>query len=49
MVDGQAEYSRSTADGTSAGATTTLSAGIDVTVTTIGVESVTNLATSGKK
>ena len=49
MVDGQAEYSffRSTADGTSAGVTTTLSAGINATVTTIGVASVTNLASSG--
>ena len=49
MVDGQAEYSffRSTADGTSAGVTTTLSAGINAKVTTIGVASVTNLASSG--
>ena len=49
MVDGQAEYSlfRSTGDGTSAGITTTLSAGINSTVTTIGVASVANLPNSG--
>ena len=49
MVDGQAEYSlfRSTGDGTSAGITTTLSAGINATVTTIGVASVANLPNSG--
>ena len=49
MVDGQAEYSlfRSTGDGTSAGITTTLSAGINAIVTTIGVASVANLPNSG--
>ena len=49
MVDGQAEYIlfRAPSDGTSAGITTTLSAGINATVTTIGLASVANLASSG--
>ena len=49
LVDGQAVYTffRSPADGTSSGISTTLSAGINTTVDTIGVASVTGLPTSG--
>jgi hypothetical protein len=49
LVDGQAVYTffRSPADGTSSGVSTTLSAGINTTVTTIGVASVTGLPTAG--
>jgi len=49
LVDGQAVYTffRSPADGTSSGISTTLSAGINATVATIGVASVTGLPTSG--
>ena len=49
LVDGQAVYTffRSPADGTSSGISTTLSAGINTSVTTIGVASVTGLPTSG--
>jgi hypothetical protein len=49
LVDGQAVYTffRSPSDGSSDGISTTLSAGINATVTTIGVASVTGLPTSG--
>ena len=49
LVDGQAVYTffRSPADGTSSGISTTLSAGINAAVTTIGVASVTGLPTAG--
>ena len=49
LVDGQAVYNffRSPADGTSSGVSTTLSAGINAAVTTIGVASVTGLPTAG--
>ena len=49
LVDGQAVYTffRSPADGTSSGVSTTLSAGINAAVTTIGVASVTGLPTAG--
>ena len=49
LVDGQAVYTffRSPADGTSSGVSTTLSAGINTAVTTIGVASVTGLPTAG--
>ena len=49
LVDGQAVYTffRSPADGTSSGVSTTLSAGINAAVTTIGVASVTGLPTTG--
>jgi len=49
LVDGQAVYTffRSPSDGTSSGISTTLSAGINTSVTTIGVASVTGLPTSG--
>ena len=49
LVDGQAGYTfyRSPSDGTSSGISTTLSAGINTSVTTIGVASVTGLPTSG--
>jgi len=49
LVDGQAVYTffRSPSDGTSSGVSTTLSAGINTSVTTIGVASVTGLPTSG--
>ena len=49
LVDGQSVYTffRSPADGTSSGISTTLSAGINAAVTTIGVASVTGLPTSG--
>ena len=49
LVDGQAVYTffRSPADGTSSGVSTTLSAGINATVTTIGVASVTGLPIAG--
>ena len=49
LVDGQAVYTffRSPADGTSSGVSTTLSAGINTSVTTIGVASVTGLPTAG--
>ena len=49
LVDGQTVYTffRSPADGTSDGVNTTLSAGINAAVTTIGVASVTGFATSG--
>ena len=49
LVDGQAAYTffRSPADGTSSGISTTLSAGINAAVTTIGVASVTGLPTAG--
>ena len=49
LVDGQAVYTfyRSPSDGTSSGTSTTLSAGINTSVTTIGVASVTGLPTSG--
>ena len=49
LVDGQAVYTfyRSPADGTSSGISTTLSAGINTRVTTIGVASVTGMPTTG--
>ena len=49
LVDGQATYNfyRSPSDGTSDGINTTLSAGINASVATIGVASVTGFATSG--
>jgi len=49
LVDGQTVYNffRSPADGTSSGVSTTLSAGINAAVTTIGVASVTGLPTAG--
>jgi hypothetical protein len=49
LVDGQAVYTfyRSPSDGTSSGISTTLSAGINTSVTTIGVASVTGLPTTG--
>ena len=49
LVDGQAVYTfyRSPADGTSSGISTTLSAGINASVTTIGVASVTGMPTTG--
>ena len=49
LVDGQAvsTFFRSPADGTSSGISTTLSAGINAAVTTIGVASVTGLPTAG--
>ena len=49
LVDGQSVYTffRSPADGTSSGVSTTLSAGINAAVTTIGVASVTGLPTAG--
>ena len=49
LVDGQAVYTffRSPSDGSSDGISSTLSAGINATVTTIGVASVTGLPTSG--
>ena len=49
LVDGQSVYTffRSPSDGTSSGISTTLSAGINTSVTTIGVASVTGLPTSG--
>jgi len=49
LVDGQAVYTfyRSPADGTSSGISTTLSAGINAAVTTIGVASVTGMPTTG--
>jgi len=49
LVDGQAVYTffRSPSDGLSNGITTTLSAGINATVATIGVASVTGMPTTG--
>ncbi len=49
LVDGQSVYTffRSPSDGTSDGINTTLSAGINASVATIGVASVTGFATSG--
>jgi hypothetical protein len=49
LVDGQAVYTfyRSPSDGTSSGISTTLSAGINATVATIGVASVTGMPTTG--
>ena len=49
LVNGQAVYTffRSPADGTSDGISTTLSAGINSSVVTIGLESVTGLPTAG--
>ena len=49
LVDGQAVYTfyRSPSDGTSSGISTTLSAGINTSVTTIRVASVTGLPTTG--
>lgn len=49
LVDGQAVYTffRSPSDGLSNGITTTLSAGINASVTTIGVASVTGMPTTG--
>jgi len=49
LVDGQAVYTffRSPTDGTSSGINTTLSAGINATVDTIGVASVTGMPTTG--
>ena len=49
LVDSQAVYTfyRSPSDGTSSGISTTLSAGINATVTTIGVASVTGMPTTG--
>jgi hypothetical protein len=49
LVDGQAVYTffRSPSDGLSDGIPTTLSAGINATVTTIGVASVTGMPTTG--
>jgi hypothetical protein len=49
LVDGQAVYTffRSPSDGLSDGIATTLSAGINDSVTTIGVASVTGMSTSG--
>ena len=49
LVDGQAVYTfyRSPSDGTSSGISTTLSAGINASVTTIGVASVTGMPTTG--
>ena len=49
LVDGQAVYTffRSPSDGLSDGITTTLSAGINTSVTTIGVASVTGMPTTG--
>jgi len=49
LVNGQAVYTfyRSPADGTSSGISTTLSAGINAAVTTIGVASVTGMPTTG--
>ena len=49
LVDGQAVYTfyRSPSDGTSSGFSTTLSAGINTSVTTIGVASVTGMPTTG--
>ena len=49
LIDGQAVYTffRSPSDGLSDGIATTLSAGINATVTTIGVASVTGMPTSG--
>ena len=49
LVDGQSVYTffRSPSDGTSDGVNTTLSAGINASVATIGVASVTGFATSG--
>ena len=49
LIDGQAVYTffRSPADGTSSAISTTLSAGINAAVTTIGVASVTGLPTAG--
>jgi len=49
LVDGQAVYTfyRSPADGASSGISTTLSAGINAAVTTIGVASVTGMPTTG--
>jgi hypothetical protein len=49
LVDSQAVYTfyRSPSDGTSSGISTTLSAGINAAVTTIGVASVTGMPTTG--
>ena len=49
LVNGQAVYTfyRSPTDGTSSGISTTLSAGINAAVTTIGVASVTGMPTTG--
>jgi len=49
LVDGQAVYTfyRSPSDGTSSGVSTTLSAGINASVATIGVASVTGMPTTG--
>ena len=49
LVDGQATYNfyRSTSDGTSDGVNTTLSAGINATVTTIPLTSVSGFPVSG--
>jgi len=49
LVDGQSVYTfyRSPSDGTSSGISTTLSAGINATVATIGVASVTGMPTTG--
>jgi hypothetical protein len=49
LVDGQAVYTffRSPSDGTSDGISTTLSAGINTSVATIGVASVTGMPTTG--
>ena len=49
LVDGQAVYTffRSPSDGTSSGISTTLSAGINSSVATIGVASVTGMPTTG--
>ena len=50
LVEGQTEYTifRSSAEGASDGVTTTLSAGINASVTTIPLTSVTNMPSSGK-
>ena len=50
LVEGQTEYTifRSSSEGASDGVTTTLSAGINASVTTIPLTSVTNMPSSGK-
>ena len=50
LVEGRTEYTifRSSAEGASDGVTTTLSAGINASVTTIPLTSVTNMPSSGK-
>jgi hypothetical protein len=49
LVDGQSVYTfyRSPSDGTSSGISTTLSAGINASVATIGVASITGMPTTG--